>query len=326
MDKLNKQEVIHLATQIAENYRDKGLGLTLRQLYYRFVAGGHIPNAQAQYKRLGEILAAARLNGTFDVTLLEDRGRTANPSRAAELKVSVADALHEASSYIRAIPFWTVLADKWWGQTSYVSVWVEKEAMSGIFQKPCEDLGVGLFACKGYPSHSALWQWAEGYQAAVEANDQPVHDDRGEAIDPQGIDQGVILYFGDHDPDGWEIPRAAERSLKQLMRVNGLRHLPPIRFVRIALNMDQITEFDPPPFPAKMSSSRYQAYVDEHNTRQAWELDALEPEALDSLIRQSVNAYWNQDIRMEVLERIDALRADLKDRMSATGWMQKALV
>ena len=56
---------------------------------------------------------------------------------------------------------------------------------------------------------------------------------------------------------------------------------------RIALNWDQIDEFTPPPNPAKLSDSRAGAYIAEYGD-ESWELDALEPKVLTSLIRTSV--------------------------------------
>lgn len=56
---------------------------------------------------------------------------------------------------------------------------------------------------------------------------------------------------------------------------------------RIALNRDQIDEFNPPPNPAKLSDSRAGAYIEEFGT-ESWELDALEPKVLTSLIRTHV--------------------------------------
>ena len=40
----SSMEVIDQANEIIEDYEDQGLNLTLRQLYYRFVAADLIPN------------------------------------------------------------------------------------------------------------------------------------------------------------------------------------------------------------------------------------------------------------------------------------------
>lgn len=59
-------------------------------------------------------------------------------------------------------------------------------------------------------------------------------------------------------------------------------------FTRIALNRDQINQYQPPPNPAKSTDSRFQGYMDEHGD-ESWELDALEPQVLADLIRAKVD-------------------------------------
>ena len=56
---------------------------------------------------------------------------------------------------------------------------------------------------------------------------------------------------------------------------------------RLALNMDQIVEFNPPPNPAKLTDTRASAYIMEFGP-DSWELDALEPTVIDGLIRKAV--------------------------------------
>lgn len=68
-------ETIRLANAIVEQYQAQGLSLTLRQLYYQLVARDLIPNRQKEYKRLGSIIADARLAGLISWTAIEDRTR-----------------------------------------------------------------------------------------------------------------------------------------------------------------------------------------------------------------------------------------------------------
>lgn len=63
---------------------------------------------------------------------------------------------------------------------------------------------------------------------------------------------------------------------------------------RLALNMDQVDEYGPPPNYAKASSSRFDGYVSEYGET-CWELDALEPRVIDGLITDAVNEYIDQD-------------------------------
>ena len=56
---------------------------------------------------------------------------------------------------------------------------------------------------------------------------------------------------------------------------------------RIALTMDQISRYDPPPNFAKVTDSRFANYQMQYGD-ESWELDALDPSVLDALIREHV--------------------------------------
>ena len=321
---LSREDLLTEATTIAEEYRDDGYSLTLRQLYYQCVAQAIIPNSDKSYKRLGDTLGQARLSGNFDMDLLVDRGRNAGPSKHHLCKIDAQEALKEAQKYVRSIPHWSIEVDRWFGQSTYTSVWCEKDALSGVFEGPCQDLGVGFFACKGYPSHSALWQWLIKLEEAYQASTNSVYDDEGNALKVDPIEDAVILYFGDHDPDGWQIPRSAEEALNTFAYSQGLE-VPHIQFRRVALNMDQITKHKPPPFPAKKTSSRYAGYYAEHGIQDAWELDALNPKTLDGMVRDYVNRYWRPSVHQHWQEVASNNRDILKGLMEKPGWLSQAL-
>lgn len=278
---LTPAALLALALAIAKDYKDRGYSLTLRQLYYQLVAKGHIPSGQTHYKRLGAVLTEARYNGTFPVHYIEDRGRSCQEGDFLYENLDVGLACRWAVSDVKGMPDRFIYSRRWVRQPRHVSVWIEKDALSGVIERPCRELGVSWMACKGYPSVSALDEW-------IKHTVQFTH--------PRGRDLGKevhVLYLGDHDPDGWEIPRSAERNLHRLLKLRGVTM--DLTFHRIALNMDQIQEFNPPPFEAKMSSARYQGYIDEHGTDEAWELDALDPEVMDALIREKVEPLFDQD-------------------------------
>ncbi len=53
--------IIAQANGICEDYQAQGYDLTLRQVYYQFVARGLLANSDRNYKRLGSIINDARL-------------------------------------------------------------------------------------------------------------------------------------------------------------------------------------------------------------------------------------------------------------------------
>jgi len=283
--------------------------LTVRQLYYQLVAQGFIPNSQKSYQRIVSILTDARLSGDFPFEWLIDRTREARPGRFVGNQDDVDDALSSAADDLRRAPEAWLHRARWYGQPTHVSVWVEKEALMGVFEAPCERLGVAWFVLRGYSSLSALSQWV---------------DNTAEACSEGDVREAVVLYFGDHDPDGWEIPRSAERNVEAIARVRGI-DLPPVTFERVALLGDQIRRFKPPPFPAKETSSRFESYVREHGMTNAWELDALRPDVLQKLIVDGVEAHFDESIHEENSETIAEARTAMRARMQKPAWIKGVL-
>ena len=309
---MNRQEIVNHALEIAEEYRADKLTLTLRQMYYQYVARGLLDSGQKVYKRIGAALTDARYDGRFPIHYLEDRGRSVDAGNYGTNNESVDFALDNAAADLRSAPNDWLWRSRWWGQETHVSVWVEKEALVGIFEPVCKELGVGWFACKGYPSVSALNQWLRHLETAVDQQDD--------------IRNAVVLYFGDHDPDGWEIPRSALRNIRKLQNLpRQIDAYVPVAFDRVALNMDQIGQYNPPPFGAKETSARYESYLAEHNTDDAWELDALEPRVLRQLIRDRVAQHFDEATLIGNEETIEERREVMRMRMREDGWTATAL-
>jgi hypothetical protein len=81
-----------------------------------------------------------------------------------------------------------------------------------------------------------------------------------------------------------------------------------IQLKRLALNMNQVKEYKPPPNPAKETDSRHAGYVVEYGD-ESWELDALEPAVLVALVSDAVATFrdddqWNEDLERETEARL----------------------
>jgi hypothetical protein len=66
--------LITLLSEIASDYAEAGLRLTVRQLYYQCVARGWIENNEREYQKIIRLLTDAREVGLFDWDAVEDRG------------------------------------------------------------------------------------------------------------------------------------------------------------------------------------------------------------------------------------------------------------
>ena len=295
------RNIINIANDICADYKTQGYDLTLRQLYYQFVARDHLPNTSQSYKRLGDIINRARLAGLMDWDYIVDRTRGLKGTSHWETPSEVIDSA--AHSY---------RLDKWSDQDTRVEVWVEKEALAGIVQRAAGRWDLNWFSCRGYVSQSALWRAGAQRHAGYLEQGQNV----------------VILHLGDHDPSGIDMTRDIRERVQrfaytawaedngypldldldevdlavQLERAaefitDELRSefvTEPIEVRRIALNMDQVRQYNPPPNPAKITDSRAKGYIREHG-RQSWELDALDPNVLADLVDEHVSGIVDQD-------------------------------
>ena len=270
IDKNFKPESLALIQKIngvITDYANQGFSLTLRQVYYQMVARAIIPNNERSYKNLGNLISDARLAGLIDWKAIEDRTRNLRRNSHWSTPGSVIDSA--AYSYH---------LDHWAGQENYVEVWVEKDALIGIVGQICGKLDVSHFSCRGYVSQSEMWE------AARRLNDR---SEKGQHI--------VLLHLGDHDPSGKDMSRDIVDRLRTFETYD-------VEFHRLALNMDQIDQYNPPPNPAKLSDSRAAGYIEEYG-RESWELDALEPQVISDLIRENVAKFRDETAYQKVLQR-----------------------
>jgi hypothetical protein len=278
--------VIVQANEIIEEYRAQGYLLTLRQLYYQFVARALIENTQRSYKRLGGLISDGRLAGLIDWDSIEDR------TRNREKNLHLRDPQH-AVELIRD----QYSIDMWANQESRVEVWIEKEALTGVIEATCRELDLPYFACRGYVSQS------EQYSAGVRARSTYNRDTQWT----------IILHFGDHDPSGIDMTRDNTDRLKMFA---GWRGAPEIR--RLALNRAQIDEYDPPPNFAKQTDSRFAEYEAIHGDL-SWELDALEPAVINQLIRDEIEDIRDPDLWKEKEVELALGLATLEDVAERLG-------
>lgn len=226
--------VIVQAEAICEDYARQGYSLTLRQLYYRFIATDAFPesrrdresgtkNTQRNYKWLGDLVSDARIAGLIDWGHITDRTR-------------------------------------------------------------------------GHAGGDAGWD--SPAEAVRDITDQYGISRRLRYYERKGRATSVI-YLGDHDPTGLDISRDIQDRL-------ALFHSRAV-VDRIALNMDQVEQYGPPPSPAKLTDSRAHGYIEEFG-EDTWELDALEPAVLEGLVEEAILArldrsLWDERVAREQQEK-----------------------
>lgn len=282
--------LIEQANRIVEEYQAMGFSLTLRQLYYQFVARALIPNKQTEYKRLGSIINDARLAGLIDWSAIEDRTRNVRKSPAWDDPQSILDAV--AQQY----------QENLWDTQGYVpEVWIEKDALIGVIEPICARMRVPYFACRGYASQSEVYAAGKRFANIFDEGRTP-----------------LVLHLGDHDPSGLDMTRDNGDRLAMFARVG-------VEVRRLALNMEQIDQYEPPPNPAKDTDSRFDGYNDvliaeghEDRVDTCWELDALDPPVIEALIQDALDDVIDQDAWDDAAEVERKNKEDLA--AVATDW------
>lgn len=286
--------VIALAEQIIVKFESKGYDLTLRQLYYQFIAQDLFPdswidvkynqrhglpdnakNTDKNYGKLGSIINRARLAGMIDWESIVDRTRINksnphwnNPEEIIKMSAK-AFALDSRST-----------------QDTYLEVWVEKDALIGIIEPICRHLDILFLSCRGFISQSAMWQASQRF------------------IDKE-IDgkETILLHLSDHDPSGINMTMDIQNRL-EIFETN-------TEVKRIALTMTQVNEYNPPPNPAKISDSRYRFYATLFG-EESWELDALDPSVITEIISNNINEHTDEEKRQTVIDSQEQYKDDLQ--------------
>jgi len=277
--------LIACANAIISEYEPRGLKLTLRQLYYQYVARDIFANEERNYQLLKRVTSEARMAGKISWTAIEDRGRNLMGHRTHKSPKEALKALRE--DYRR---------DLWDNQPCRPEVWVEKQALEGVVGSICDGLRVDYFATKGYNSQSEQWSAGQRFAGYYQRGQRP-----------------IVLHLGDHDPSGLDMTRDNEERLSLFVGT-------PVPVVRIALNMDQIEELRPPPNPAKQTDGRFAEYADKYfpgvpyGEVSSWELDALDPAYIRRLIETHVARFrdpraWEAAVAQEAedLNDIDVM-------------------
>ena len=232
--------------------------LTIRQIFYRLVSAGVIPNTRSAYNSLDRVISEARKKGVIPFKAIVDRSRNfiggdvpyyLTPEQyfnglIENLKTAFLD---------YDIPFWL-------NQPIYIEVWLEKDALTGFFKQITDKYRVVLAPCRGYPSLTFLYEGAKRLSRISKPK--------------------LILYFGDYDMRGIDIQRHITETLENFGLTN-------FQVRRVALTREQIEVYQLPPNPAKSKDTMFRGWIEKHGNV-AWELDALEPKVLMSLIENAI--------------------------------------
>lgn len=236
-------ELINTARAILAAYHP----MTVRQVYYQLVSKQVIDNNRSQYQAVSNALVDARKEGVIPWTWIEDRLRR---PRAVNMWDDLSDFAEMAVRAYRR--------DVWAEQPGFVECWLEKDALSGLFESVLNPYGVTLNVGRGYDGWDSIHNAADRYQ------------------DGEGV---TVLYFGDFDPSGEDMVR----SLAD--RLSFFDCHPEI--IKCALTFEDIKRYNLPPDFTKATDSRQAAFVAKYGDL-AVELDALPANVLQTRLKNEV--------------------------------------
>lgn len=275
LNKANQDQLVTI-NKIIEEYAEQGYTLTLRQLYYQLVSRDIIPNLQKEYAKLSGLLVKGRMGGIVDWDAIEDRIRVPYIPYSVD---GVDEAIEDTIRQYRL--------NRQEGQETYIELWVEKDALSGVLKRITKKYHIQLMVNRGYSSCSAMHDAFERLE---------IQEDEGKKT--------VILYLGDHDPSGLDMIR----DIKERLTEFGVN--PEVR--QIGLTMKQIKKFNPPPNPTKVSDPRAKWYLSEFGDT-SWEVDALTPDVLHKLVKDNVEELIDMDLFNKQLEQEEIDKEKLRE-------------
>lgn len=259
--------VISTARGIVESYDTP---VTLRQLFYRLVAQLLIPNKRSAYTRLSSVTAEARRNGEFPELI--DRTRHIHEYLCF---ASPGDAIRDAANTYRR--------DRTEGQDVSLYLGVEKAGIVNQLDMWFGDpLGLPILALGGYASQA----YVDKIIQHVQRQDRPA----------------VLLYAGDHDPSGWDIPRDFIDRTECWKQVH-----------RVALTPEQVTEYGLPESIGKETDTRKTGFVARFGKLVQVEMDALPPDVLRGLFNDALTEYWDESTFDTVIARENEEAATLAE-------------
>lgn len=301
------QAVVDKSTELVKGYNASGIRPTLRQLHYRLASlqvGGY-ENTSNCYKALSRQLVQARKRDLIPWDGLADHIRRRDWNQLCP----TIDFEKVLRSYVQILGI-----DPWKEQGTRVVIWLEKDALVDLVTDTARNFYVPVCVSRGYSS----WTF--------------IHDN----LDLLNSDpQALVLYLGDHDPSGLDIERSLGEAVDyfdggmygglpagigEALRSFGLAGGSP-KITRVALTYDQVQQYGLLPNPTKKADSRSRSYVDRYGD-QCWELDALDPATLRTLVTQAVErerdlGLWastmnsNRQRRERILARLEGLNLDL---------------
>ena len=192
-------------------------------------------------------------------------------------------------------------------QANHFEIIGEKNTLENIIRPVAGEYTIPLTTGRGYCSLPPRYQILQRYQRS-------------------GKDKLILLFVTDFDPDGEEIAHSFARSMRDDFGIDE------VEAIKVALTAEQVTEYGlHPQMKAKKGSKHSARFVAEHG-HDVFEVEALEPEDLQDILRTAIDSLIDTDaFNAEVEDEendaafLDGVRTTVHEAVADMRWDEEGL-
>jgi hypothetical protein len=283
--------------------------LSVRQIHYRLLGPNaplmHAskPNSKYEndskgksYKALTTLLSRGRIEGRVPWPSIDDM------TRPEDLN----------NHYWNAEEFFKAQMEKFLvgytrnrqqSQTNHIEIIAEKLTVKTILEGVAEDYSIPLTISRGHSGPTVKRKIVERYRRSKKQ-------------------KLILLVVSDLDPAGDAIAQDVRDAFERDFGISDEL----LEVYKVALTIDQVTEFRlPPSMEAKENSPTYAEFVERYGEAYAYELEALEPSDLQQLLIEAIEAVMDMPAYEAELagEEADAVEIQAK-KIAATEFFKTA--
>ena len=219
--------------------------VTIRGIYYHLTTLGLVDKTDAGYQKVARACKLLRLENKLPWAFIADNTRW---SRKPRSETSMENALRNTAQYYRR--------DFMYHQKFEIEVWLEKDALSGVFFTVTQDYDIPLMVSRGFSSLTFLHAAAENFE-----NSQR---------------KGVIFIFTDYDAAGMTIEKEIREKMHQFAPNTA------VEIERVGLTKTQVENLSLPTRTPKKNDVK-------KGFDFCCELDAVPPNTLREWVRDAIH-------------------------------------
>lgn len=261
-----------LLSRAMEFVNSVSYAVSLRWVFYRLLQEGFY-SKKGDYANWVKLSSKVRKNFYKDWnpdTLTDDSRERIEKAYGDE---NVEDYLNRLKEYGVALGF---ELDHFYKQDNYVEIWFEARAMVRQFEHYTNR--INLFPFGGQTSIPLKWETAKKLEICKEKYNNNI----------------VILYFGDYDKAGFQIPESAVRDIRAWCNID-------FEFIRCGLTEEQAIKYNIPENPDKPGEYQWEALSDEN---------------AGEIIIKNVSTYIDENIISKLVYQAEEVKQKLEEKLN----------